>query len=448
MGALTDPLTTRVRAGVACALAAVALGAVAAGCGKKGPPLAPVLRVPAQVAPFEARRAGDTVFIRFKVPSANQDGSLPADVGRVEVYGYTGIPPAVTDIYKYGTLVATVDVRKPKPVREAGKPGAKKPAPAEAADEPGVDQGETVTVVEQVTPALARKVLTPAQQKAERRRVPVQGIVPAAGPAADTLPTRFYVAVGVTRGGRRGGLSARSTVPLVNPPPAIAAPTVAFDEAAVTVSWTLPPGTRRAIQAPVPAGETILNSRALSVGSPASGFNVYEFPSAGGGGDEAAKPAPAGSFVGTPLNEKPLEAGPFSDPRVEFGARRCYVVRVVDRFAALSLESATSPPACVSMIDTFAPAVPKQLAAVAGDGAISLIWEANVEKDLAGYIVLRGESPAATLEPLTRELITGTTFRDLTAKPGVRYVYAVMAVDTATPPNRSAASNRVEEALR
>jgi hypothetical protein len=32
--------------------------------------------------------------------------------------------------------------------------------------------------------------------------------------------------------------------------------------------------------------------------------------------------------------------------------------------------------------------------------------------------------------------------------PGVRYLYAVVAVDTATPPNMSATSERVEETAR
>ena len=39
--------------------------------------------------------------------------------------------------------------------------------------------------------------------------------------------------------------------------------------------------------------------------------------------------------------------------------------------------------------------------------------------------------------------MTATTYRDETVKPGVRYIYAVVAVDKAG--NRSAESNRVEE---
>jgi hypothetical protein len=85
---------------------------------------------------------------------------------------------------------------------------------------------------------------------------------------------------------------------------------------------------------------------------------------------------------------------------------------------------------------------------VASEGAVSLIWEANTEPDLAGYIVLRGNAPGDTLAPLTPAPIKETTFRDATAKTGLRYVYAVVAVDSATPQNVSAQSNRVEETAR
>ena len=77
---------------------------------------------------------------------------------------------------------------------------------------------------------------------------------------------------------------------------------------------------------------------------------------------------------------------------------------------------------------------------------VSLIWDANREADLAGYIVLRAEVPDGTFAPLTPDPITDSTFNDTTARPGVRYAYVVVAVDTAK--NRSAPSNRVEEGAR
>ena len=104
---------------------------------------------------------------------------------------------------------------------------------------------------------------------------------------------------------------------------------------------------------------------------------------------------------------------------------RCYLVRTVEMIGTLGVESAWSVPACIKPADVFPPAVPKSLAAVASEGAISLIWEGSEEPDLAGYVVLRGIVPGPPAERLTTAPIRETTFRDTTVKPGTRYVYAV-----------------------
>ena len=85
---------------------------------------------------------------------------------------------------------------------------------------------------------------------------------------------------------------------------------------------------------------------------------------------------------------------------------------------------------------------------MAGTGTMNLGWDANTEPDLAGYLVLRGDAPDGTLQPLTPAPIPATSYEDKTVKPGVRYVYVIVAVDKATPPNRSAPSARVEETAR
>jgi fibronectin type 3 domain-containing protein len=120
----------------------------------------------------------------------------------------------------------------------------------------------------------------------------------------------------------------------------------------------------------------------------------------------------------------------------------------VENLANRVIESEMSPVLCISPTDTFPPKAPTSLAAVASEGAISLIWDANTEPDLAGYIVLRGEAGGATMRPLITAPIAETTYRDATTKAGVRYVYAIVAVDTASPQNVSAQSNRVEETAR
>jgi fibronectin type 3 domain-containing protein len=148
------------------------------------------------------------------------------------------------------------------------------------------------------------------------------------------------------------------------------------------------------------------------------------------------------------LNATLLTSPGFADPRVEFGAERCYVVRRVQLAGSIATESAPSKPVCVTPVDTFPPAAPKSLAHIASGNGVSLLWEANTEPDLGGYLVLRGEAPGDKLSPLTPAPIADTSFLDTTARRGRTYVYEVVAVDRATPPNRSAPSNRVEETIR
>jgi hypothetical protein len=89
--------------------------------------------------------------------------------------------------------------------------------------------------------------------------------------------------------------------------------------------------------------------------------------------------------------------------------------------------------------------VPAGLVAEPDPGAISLIWDPNIEEDLAGYLVLRGAPGDATLTSLTDTPIAISRFVDRTVVPGTRYVYAVVAVDSRVPlGNTSAESMRIE----
>jgi fibronectin type 3 domain-containing protein len=53
------------------------------------------------------------------------------------------------------------------------------------------------------------------------------------------------------------------------------------------------------------------------------------------------------------------------------------------------------------------------------------------------------------LTQITEDVVKETRYTDQTVKPGVRYVYAVTAVDNGSPqPNVSAESERVEVTAR
>jgi hypothetical protein len=154
-----------------------------------------------------------------------------------------------------------------------------------------------------------------------------------------------------------------------------------------------------------------------------------------------------GTVVPLPVNPAPLAATSASD-EIEFGRVRCYTVRAI-RGTAPPVVSEPSSPVCVTPIDVYAPVAPAGLAAVPSEGGISLIWEPNSEIDLGGYLVLRGEPGDATLRQLTHTPVVEARYRDTDVRPGTRYVYAVVALDTQLPlPNASDVSERVEETAR
>lgn len=492
------------RKGPRAPVAAAALWIAAAGCGQKGPPLAPLHLVPAAVTEVSLRRVEDHARLRFVLPTSNANGPGPVELDRVEIFAMTippGAPaPANRDLLTKPYLVGEVPVRpvgadappgtegdprpapgepaafeevltseqltpvpvKPdtasvKPDAASVKPGAV-PAPPSApaagtppgtsppsptgaetgapGQSPGTTEAQPAEApspapVEAPPPPAATAAAGPASavgaqspaaaaggQQPGETAGPVSAAAPgeqpggapavAAPPAPVSKdPVRIYVARGVTRGGRPGAPSARVQLPLGPLPAPPSAPTVDLTESAVVVAWTPPAG-----EVPPPA------------------FNVY-----------------AGDGT-TALNPAPVAAATFEHTEARVGEEHCYSVRGVRVEGPVAVEGPPSERACITPADIFPPATPAGLAAVSTPGQISLIWDPNTEPDLAGYLILRGEAPDGPLQPLITSPIRETSYRDTTVRPDVRYVYAIIAVDTANPPNTSAMSERAEETAR
>ncbi len=513
---------------VLCVLSTIA-------CGRKGPPLAPIVYLPRPVADLAAKRVENEVVLQFTVPTVNTDGSGPADLRRMEVYAHTGPLPAPADFLKYGTLVSSIDIEEPPEPKPAGEqeaetvrvtePGAEDPAqqvaqavPAKSGLKGLTEQGKLISVREPLTdkhreigpmpPAKPAPPPLPNAPVVERLETPetVNFELP---------PMRFYTVFGVSRSrGRRGPHSGPLRVPLAEPLRPPEQVDVSYTATAISLTWPAQPEDAVASEAPSPAvaapspavspatpvtplsqetegtqelyadletddtldiappapaptavsAKTAAAARAAAAAgkaaappAPRFGYNVYDASTAAAAPDAPAaastpvapdRPAEALAPVVLPLNATLLMVPTFSDPRVEFGVERCYVIRRVELASGVPIESAPSAPTCVTPADTFAPAAPRNVQAISSGGNVSLLWEANTEADLGGYLVLRGEAPGDKLSPLTPAPISDTSFSDTTVRRGRTYVYEVVAVDGQAPPNQSPPSNRVEETIR
>ncbi|MBN1787891.1 MAG: hypothetical protein JW806_05790 [Sedimentisphaerales bacterium] len=82
--------------------------------------------------------------------------------------------------------------------------------------------------------------------------------------------------------------------------------------------------------------------------------------------------------------------------------------------------------------DTTPPAAPTGLAAVAGNGTVSLDWDDNGESDLDGYNVYRSTSSGSGYSRLNGSLLSTSDYVDNTVTNGTTYYYVVTAVDTSS----------------
>ena len=298
----------------------------------------------------------------------------------------------------------------PAPAAAAAPAPAAPPAPAPAAPPAGT------------APAAA------AASPARPAPPPPVAPPPAPPPApVQTTVVRIYAIRGLAKSGRPGPPSPRLTVPIVNPPAPPSAPKATFTETALTLQWTRPAGAEGATVPPA--------------------FNVYRVtpkPAPGAATPPAA--SAASGKLDAAVNPAPLTAAKLELPGVTMGTEQCFAVRSVRVVQSVTIESDSSPTACVTPTDVFPPAVPQNVGLLLLDGAIELVWDAGPEPDIAGYTVLRGDAPGDTLRPLTPSPIRESTFRDTTVRPGARYVYAVIAVDKAG--NASPPSARVEGTAR
>ena len=173
---------------------------------------------PPQIDKIAARRVGSDVYVTLTVPATNIDMSMPADVSRIEVYGYTGLDAAAACRAgpRSARSSATVPV-VPAPQPDAGVP----PAPPDP--NAGAVQGASVTLVDTLTEdeLVQGRVDPPLAPPPRRGAAPP---VPMPAPAVPLVPPplrRFYLAIPFSPRGRPGppGAAAELTLTDIPEPP-------------------------------------------------------------------------------------------------------------------------------------------------------------------------------------------------------------------------------------
>jgi hypothetical protein len=132
------------------------------------------------------------------------------------------------------------------------------------------------------------------------------------------------------------------------------------------------------------------------------------------------------------LNAEPLGDPSFVDTKFKYEVPYVYTVRALSQGTGGLIESADSLDQRHIAQDRFKPSAPEPVSIASANSVISLFWPSSPERDVAGYLVYRTESPEPKAENWTRltpEPISTVTYRDEHVTLGTRYYYRVTAID-------------------
>ncbi len=231
-------------------------------------------------------------------------------------------------------------------------------------------------------------------------------------------------------------------------PPPVLSVGVTPEEKGLVVSWKAPVGEA----VPVPGAKLMVRmQRDRILGAADSAKPDKEETRAG-------VPQPLEQTLEAPMHPPVMDNEPWSpdhivDADARFSRSYRYTVQFVEQMELnghfIEISGVAGQSAVVAAKDTFPPAVPSDLAAVAnaGGNSIDLSWTAGAEPDLAGYRVYRriAGAQAAPVRVSGADLLTTPAWSDTAVSKGERYAYSVSATDTSG--NESGRSPEVVEAL-
>lgn len=135
-----------------------------------------------------------------------------------------------------------------------------------------------------------------------------------------------------------------------------------------------------------------------------------------------------------------VEGTSFVDRQVAIKQQYTYQVQSELLVGKEVVAGGMSRPVSTLAADLTPPAAPTGVSAIETDMGIKVLWEKSAEEDLGGYRVYRRTAAAKEMSLVGEVEPAFTLFVDTKAEPGVRYYYAVTAIDQGTPVNESAKS--------
>jgi hypothetical protein len=247
------------------------------------------------------------------------------------------------------------------------------------------------TVPERTTEGVAIKTPMRLDLRVDDRAIPEPPASKEFGdyeiPTAEwTGKTVAITARAIGSNGKAGGWSNVVNLPIVPPPPSPAAPKAEATPDGVVVSWQGPPG------------DFVVLRRASDEKTFTQVAEVHE--------------------------------DHFLDRSAEFGKKYVFLVqRIVKLEGGRNAQSELTGDIPADVRDTFPPAAPAGLLAVAAPKSIELTWERNSEADLAGYRVYRAAGDGAFEK--VADISQVPAWSDHGVESGKRYRYEVTAVDQA-----------------
>ncbi len=134
---------------------------------------------------------------------------------------------------------------------------------------------------------------------------------------------------------------------------------------------------------------------------------------------------------------EPLKGTSYVDRQVANGQKYFYAVQTMTTYKGALAEGGVSKEVAVTPVDLTPPPAPTGVAAVKTDEGIKIFWDKSETDGIGEYRIYRRAADQDKYELLARVEPKYTIYVDAKAVEGIRYYYAVTAVDEAASANES-----------